>query len=116
MRLIFEGFEIDREACQLFRAGAVVPLEPRVFDLLCYFVANPKRVILKDELLVQVWQARSLSDGVLANALTKLRKALGQPPDAREPLETVRGRGYCFHATPRGPTPQASVPAGSVRS
>jgi DNA-binding winged helix-turn-helix (wHTH) protein len=114
MRLFFDGFEIDREACQLFRDGLVVPLEPRVFDLLCYFVAHPKRVILKDELLMQVWQARSLSDGVLANALTKLRKALGQPPDAREPLETVRGRGYYFHATPRGPTHETSVPPGAV--
>ena len=114
MRLFFDGFEIDRETCRLIRDGVVVPLEPRVFDLLCYFVAHPKRVILKDELLVQVWQARSLSDGVLANAPTKLRKALGQPPDAREPLETVRGRGYCFHATPRGPTAEVSVPAGAV--
>jgi DNA-binding response OmpR family regulator len=54
MRLIFEGFEIAREACQRLRGGASVPLEPRVFDLPCYFVAHPKRVIRKDELLVQV--------------------------------------------------------------
>lgn len=120
MRLIFEGFEVDREACQLFRGGAAVPLEPRVFDLLCYFVTHPKRVIQKDELLVHVWQARSLSDGVLANALAKLRKAIGQPADAREPLETVRGRGYRFHASPRshvvaalGATSAATTPVPS---
>jgi DNA-binding winged helix-turn-helix (wHTH) protein len=99
MRLSFDGFEIDLDAGRLYRAGVEVPLERRAFAMLCYLAAHPGRLITKDELLSEVWRAAVLSDGVLANSAAKVRKALGQSPAAREPLETVRGRGFRWHAT-----------------
>lgn len=101
MRLVFDGFELDREGCQLYRDGSRVALEPRALELLRYFVDHPARLITRDELVEQVWRVRALSEGVLASTVAKLRKALGQAPDAREPLETVRGRGYLWHALAR---------------
>jgi DNA-binding winged helix-turn-helix (wHTH) protein/tetratricopeptide (TPR) repeat protein len=108
--LVFDGFELDREGCRLFREGVEVPIERRVFDLLCYLVAHPKRLIGRAELLEHVWRTRALSDGVLANTMTKLRRAIGQPTDGREPIETVRGRGYRFHGLAREtPVPELGV-------
>jgi len=98
---VFDGFELDLADCQLFRAGVEVPLERRALDLLCYFATHPERLIRRDELLEHVWHAQTLSDGVLPNTVAKLRKALGQPADGREPIETVRGRGYRWHAVAR---------------
>ncbi len=98
MRLSFDGFEIDLDAGRLYRAGVEVSLERRAFEMLCYLAAHPGRLITKDELLNEVWRAAVLSDGVLANTAAKIRKALGQPPSAREPLETVRGRGFRWRA------------------
>lgn len=101
MRLVFDGFEIDSDAYQLVRAGVVEPLEPRTLDLLCYLAERPGRLVRKDELLAQVWNARCLSDGVLSNAVAKLRRALGQSVRDATPIETVHGRGYRWRAIPR---------------
>jgi DNA-binding winged helix-turn-helix (wHTH) protein len=97
MRLRFDGFEIDPEEGRLLRNGVEVPLERRSFEMLCYLATHPGRLIEKQELLSHVWQVRSLSRGVLASTLAKLRKALGQAANQREPIETVHGRGYRFH-------------------
>lgn len=98
MRVSFDDFELDRDECQLYRAGLPVPIEPRALALLLYFVANPARLITRDELVTNVWQAQVLSEGVLASTVAKLRKAIAQDSERREPLETVRGRGYRWHA------------------
>lgn len=101
MRFSFEGFDIDLELGQLTVAGNAVALEPRALEMLGYLARHPNRLISKDELLSEVWQARALSDGTVMNAAAKLRKAFGQAPGTSEPIETVRGRGYKLHATPR---------------
>jgi DNA-binding winged helix-turn-helix (wHTH) protein len=101
VRLVFDGFELDPEERQLYRDGSRVALEPRAFDLLRYFVDHPARLIKREELVEQVWRVRALSEGVLASTVAKLRKALDQAPDARAPLETVRGQGYLWHPAAR---------------
>lgn len=101
MRLSFDGFEIDQDGSRLVRDGTEVPLEPRTLDLLCYLAEHPGRLIRKDELIARVWNANALSDSVLSNTVAKLRKALGQGARDREPIETVHGRGYRFHAKPK---------------
>ena len=111
MRLRVEDFEIDPDGPRLLRGGIEVPLERRTVDLLYYLAENPSRLIRKDELLSQVWQAQSLSDGALSSAIAKLRKALGQHARARRPIETVHGRGYRFHAP--GPLQRVPLPAAA---
>ena len=101
MRLVFEDFEIDQDGSRLLRAGEEVALERRMLDLLCYLAEHPGRLIGKDELISQVWNATVLSESVLSNTIAKLRKALGQGARDREPIETVHGRGYRFHAMPK---------------
>lgn len=117
MQLEFEGFEVDVESGRLLRDGREVPLEKRALEMLCYLARHPGRLITKDELLVEVWGARTLSDGALANAAAKLRKALGQDANARTPVETVRGRGFRWNAAAfrrtRGEHPAAVAPVRS---
>jgi|GEM_PF-1820496 len=101
MPWVFADFEIDHDGPRLLRNGSEVPLERRTLDLLCYLAEHPGRLVAKDELIAQVWNANALSDSVLSNTVSKLRKALGQGARDREPIETVHGRGYRLHATPR---------------
>jgi DNA-binding winged helix-turn-helix (wHTH) protein len=108
MRLLFDGFEIDVDGGRLIRDGVEVPLERRALDMLCYLAAHPSRLVPKEELVAEVWRARALSAGVLANTAAKLRKALGQRADARAPIETVHGRGYRFHARARSLSAQGA--------
>ncbi|MET0386166.1 MAG: AAA family ATPase [Polyangiales bacterium] len=93
-RLRLNDLEIDLDRCECSRAGQVIELERRLFDLLAYLAQRPTRVIGRAELLTEVWQARQLSPGVLATAVAKLRKAIGDD----SLIETVRGRGYRLRA------------------
>ncbi len=89
-------------------------LERRAFEMLCYLAAHPGRLVTKDELLNEVWAAAALSNGVLANAAAKVRKAIGQPPSADGPLETVRGRGFRWRAAATDGTAASAVDPGDT--
>jgi DNA-binding winged helix-turn-helix (wHTH) protein len=109
VRLIFDDFEIDVDGGRLLRDGVEVALERRALEMLCYLAAHPQRLVRKEELVAEVWRARALSPGVLANTAAKLRRALGQAASARAPIETVHGRGYRFHAQSRQAQPDDSA-------
>ena len=106
--LVFNEFELDVQGLRLLRKGKPVHVEARALDMLCYLATHPDRLVSKEELISEVWHARALSPGVLANAATKLRRALGQKAGEKAPLETVHGRGYRFHVPP--PPKALSVP------
>ncbi|HEY6556584.1 MAG TPA: AAA family ATPase, partial [Polyangiaceae bacterium] len=101
MTLAFGAFVVQLDGYRLLRDGKDIALEPKAFDLLRYLLLHRGRVVSKQELLEAVWGAKVLSEGVLSNAVAKLRRALGQAPDAKEPIETAHGRGYCFRAEVR---------------
>ena len=45
--MAFEDFEFDTEQFALTRSGALVAVEPRVFDVLAYPIAHADRVVQK---------------------------------------------------------------------
>jgi DNA-binding winged helix-turn-helix (wHTH) protein len=55
----FANFEIDLARQELRRAGAIVHVEPQVFDLLVHLIRNRDRIVSKDELFEAIWQGRS---------------------------------------------------------
>ena len=68
-RLRFGDVEIDLEAFELRRGGALTPVEPQVFDLVCHLAGNPGRLVSKDELIKIVWNGRIVSDATLASRI-----------------------------------------------
>lgn len=98
MRVTFGEFELDDELFELRRAGAVVPLGPRPFDLLAYLVRKRDVVVPKAELLHQVWQGAVVTEDSLPQAVRALRQALGDDDEKPRFIATVRGRGYRFVA------------------
>ncbi len=88
-------FVFDTEQRQLTRAGAVTLLEPKVFDLLCYFIEHPKRFIPLEELHQQVWAGRVVTDTAVRRTISKLRVALGDT-DNENPryIKTQMKLGY----------------------
>ncbi len=78
-----------------------------------YFIVNAGRLITKEELLLDVWGIRDVSDGRVTRVIRVLRVALGD--DTREPsyIETIPKRGYRFIAYVV-PVSDGTTEAGSV--
>jgi predicted ATPase len=92
----FGDFVLDVSLYQLRRAGATVPLEPKVFDVLRYLIEQRERVATKQELLKALWPNEAVTEAVLPTNINALRRALGQQRGDKGPIETVHGRGYRF--------------------
>lgn len=90
----FPDGRVDFGRRELIVGGRLVDLQPLVFDLLACFVAHAGQVLDKDTLLEKVWGHAVGSDAMIARAVMKLRRALGD--DGQEPrwLKTVHRVGY----------------------
>lgn len=93
--LRFAGFEFDplRSEVRVI-GGAPVRLRPKALDLLRQFLANPGRVLSKQELMAAVWPNIYVGDDSLFQCIKELRAALGD--DQRQLIKVSSGRGYLF--------------------
>jgi DNA-binding winged helix-turn-helix (wHTH) protein len=94
----FEDFVLDPERRELRRAGALVAVEPQVFDVLCYLVMHRDRVVRKEELLDEVWGDRFVSESALTSRIKDARRAVGDDGRRQAVIRTIHGRGYRFVA------------------
>lgn len=100
-------FEIrPAERRVLTRAGEVLPIGARAFDLLLVLIEQRDRVVGKDELLSRVWPGVVVEENNLTVQISALRKLLGA-----EAIATVPGRGYRFTMAVSEPLPAASATA-----
>ncbi len=113
----FDQCVVDTEKRLLRVAGHPVEVQPLVFDLICHFAARPARVVSREELLQAVWRSSAVSESVVARAVMKARRALGD--DARDArlLLTVPRAGYRLVAevSQDSQTTPLSSPASSVQ-
>src|SRR5438105_2802366 len=107
----FGPFRIDGSERQLLRDGEVVPLTPKVFDVLLALVQNSGHILSKDEVMKLVWPDTSVEEGNLARNISTLRSALGERPRESQFIETIPWRGYRFMAAVRKVNDQAHRPA-----
>jgi DNA-binding winged helix-turn-helix (wHTH) protein len=92
-RLAVNGMVADFEAGILRdSAGDPVALRPQAFEVLRHLVANPGRLVTKDELMAAVWPGVAVTDDSLVQCIHDIRRALGD--EARTVLRTVPRRGY----------------------
>lgn len=98
MAWCFGDLRLDPEHFQLSRAGAPVPVEPQVLSLLIHLVRHRDRMVTKDELVTEVWQARAVSDASISSRIRSARRALGDDGVRQAFIRTVHGRGFRFVA------------------
>src|ERR1700750_771957 len=51
----FGDFTVDPASFRLLERDTVVPLSPKIVDLLLYLVARPSQLVSKDELFAALW-------------------------------------------------------------
>jgi DNA-binding winged helix-turn-helix (wHTH) protein len=92
--LCFAGVELDREARELRRGGALVPVEPQVFDVLAYLAEHRDRLVTKEELLDEVWGNRFVSDSAVTSRIKSARGAVGDSGREQRVIRTIHRRGF----------------------
>ncbi len=76
--------------------GSTIALERKAFDLLAHLVVERHRVVGKEELLQAVWGRSIASDSVIAQAVSKARKALVHGGGEADWIDVARGVGYRY--------------------
>src|SRR3954447_21712368 len=77
-RYRFGTAEFDEARFELRVAGVPVETQRKPLEILACLLAHAGEVVTKDELLELVWEGRPTVENVIANAVTKLRGALGE--------------------------------------
>jgi TolB-like protein/Tfp pilus assembly protein PilF len=94
----FGPFRVDTRERQLKRNGEIVPLRPKVFDILLMLVQNSGHILSKDDVMNHVWSDTAVEEGNISRTISTLRNALGERPHERRYIETIPWRGYRFVA------------------
>jgi DNA-binding winged helix-turn-helix (wHTH) protein/tetratricopeptide (TPR) repeat protein len=113
VNFLFGQFELDANGYKLRREGSEVALQPKVFDAIRYLVEHHDRVVRKEELLEALWPGEHVNETAVPWTISRARKALGQGPEVKDPIETVRGRGYRFTAEVTQVQPTTPGPASA---
>ncbi|GAB7527408.1 ATP-binding protein [Paraburkholderia sp. 2C] len=90
------SIEVDLERRQLLRDGAPLQVGSRAFDILAVLIEARGNLVLKNDLLRQVWPLTFVEENNLHVQMSRLRYLLG---DSRALLQTVAGRGYRLSGT-----------------
>jgi DNA-binding winged helix-turn-helix (wHTH) protein/TolB-like protein len=120
----FDGFRVDLVRRQVYAAdGAALALSSRAYDTLVNLIERRGEIVSKDDLMKAVWPRAVVEENNLSQAISSLRRALGDPRDSPRYIATIAGRGYRFVAdvtvdgaseaerTPILATPVESAPA-----
>jgi DNA-binding response OmpR family regulator len=95
----FGDAELDFTRCELRRAGQPIDLSALEFKLLAAFVRRSGRLLTRAQLLDDVWgRDTHVTDRVVDNQVTNLRKKIEPNPERPRYLVSLRGLGYRFDA------------------
>ncbi|SEO24747.1 TolB amino-terminal domain-containing protein [Rhodospirillales bacterium URHD0017] len=96
MRVQFDDYSLDTDRHELRSGPALIPMQPQVFDLLAYLIANRDRVVSKDDLISSIWNGRIVSESTLLSRINAARRAIGDDGGQQRLIRTVPRRGVRF--------------------
>ena len=97
----FGPFHIDQQRQQVFRHGARLRLQGKVYQVLIALLQKQGEVVTRDELKQALWPADTHVnyDANVNTTVNKLRQALGESTDKPTYIETIPRKGYSFIGT-----------------
>ena len=97
----FSGNKVDFDAQELHVRGKKYPLTLMEANLLRYLVQHEGKAVSRKNMLEDVWNLREDTDTrAIDHFIARLRKYIEKEPSRPRHLQTVRGVGYKFVATP----------------
>lgn len=89
--------EIDK--AKLYVAGNEKDLTNTEFRLLKYLITNKGQLLLKEQILEQIWDSRGIyvDENTLSVNIRRIRQKIEKNPSKPDYIKTVRGMGYIWH-------------------
>jgi TolB-like protein/Tfp pilus assembly protein PilF len=92
----FANFSLDPGRRELRQGNRLISIEPQVFDILQFLIANRERVVSNDELIRAVWRGRIVSEATVTTRMNAVRQAVGDSGERQEVIRTIARKGYRF--------------------
>ena len=90
----FGDLKIDRITRKVYRANKQIDLGPTEYNLLDFFIKNPKRVYSREQLLTNVWGDNiNVESRTVDVHIRRLRQAINLE-GTKDLIRTVRAAGY----------------------
>jgi TolB-like protein len=96
MLYLFEAYALDNDRRELVKADRPIAVQPQVFDLLAFLIANRDRVVTKDELIEAIWDGRVVSESTLTSRINAARSAIGGSGGEQRLIRTASRNGFRF--------------------
>jgi DNA-binding winged helix-turn-helix (wHTH) protein len=93
------------------RDGEPIALTPKHFDTLLFLVENPGQVLGKDRMMAAIWPGTVVEENNLSQAISHLRRVLGDDGEEHRYILTVPRQGYRFVAPVEAVSGSADAPA-----
>jgi DNA-binding winged helix-turn-helix (wHTH) protein len=111
MRLKFGDCVLDLGARQLERGNTIVPLEPKMYELLEVLIKRRPVVVTNNQLDELLWPDVYVARTSLTRLVSELRAVLGDSPRDSRIIRTVYKTGYAFCANVISMRTAAASPA-----
>jgi DNA-binding winged helix-turn-helix (wHTH) protein len=111
----FDKCAIDTGRRELRRDAELIPLEPKVFDLLLYLIEHRAHVVSRDDLIASIWDGRVVSESAVSTRINAARSAIGDSGEEQRFIKTLPRKGVRFVADvreERDPTHPVAADAG----
>jgi tetratricopeptide (TPR) repeat protein/DNA-binding winged helix-turn-helix (wHTH) protein len=92
----FEDIEVDTSRGCLSRRGEEKHLRQKAFQVLVYLLERRDQLVSKNELFESVWENTAVTDDVLVQCVTEIRRVIGDDPHKPRFIKTVPKSGYRF--------------------
>jgi DNA-binding winged helix-turn-helix (wHTH) protein len=125
--IVFHGknmhFSLDHRTGHLWRGNVGderLHLAPKEWEVLWYLAERPGQLVTGTESLDAIWGIEDLHVGEtsVSQAISKIRRVIGDQPKRSTVIETIQGRGYRFIATvvQTNNHPAATIPEPPART
>ncbi len=95
--IVCGDLRLDLRRRQAYRHDTPLPLKPKEFDLLAFFMRHRGRAFTRQELLDQVWGYQYAGDTRTVDVHVRwLREKIEETPSKPTRIITIRGVGYRF--------------------
>jgi DNA-binding winged helix-turn-helix (wHTH) protein len=96
----FGTFHVDLKREELFKDGARVKLQGKVYQALLALLQKPGEIVSREELRMQLWPLGTHVnyDANVNTTVNKLRQVLCDSPDRPAFVDTIPRKGYSFVA------------------